>query len=833
MGGQDADRSRRSTRGAFASRLRDHRLSANLSQEELAERAGLSAQAISMLERGVRSAPRTSTIESLAAALGLDESQRQTLIAMARRRSEAAPEPGAPSRRLDAGPGGALARRDAGQVPRELPRPHADFTGREAELAAVCDLLDPARARSGLVVIDGMAGVGKSALAIQAAHRLVAAGAYPDGQLYVDLHGASPGLTPLPPHDALGRLLRSLGLDPASVPRDAEEAAARFRSLVATRRLLLVLDNARSTDQVRLVLPGSPSCAVVVTSREPLASVGAARRLRLDVLPPAPALELLARIGGLERIAGEPAAAAEVVRACGGLPLALRIAGARLALRPHWTVHDLAERLDDAAQRLQALHLGELAVRASFETSLRALTEGADRIDGDAAAAFGLLSTPDGPDLSLAAAARLLGRPEAVARNVLERLVDVQLLETVRSGRYRFHDLVRLYAREHAARSHSESERMAALGRLSGFYTATAWRTLSLLRPGDRRADTADPRWTGGGLAFPDTPAALAWLEAERGNLVAAIMQATRSADRAFSWELAGQLSRALFGFFVVRGHWTDWVRVNQAVLDAARQAADRAGQACTQADLGAAYEWLGRYPEAIASHQESLALFRELGDGDGEAGSLNNLGSIYDRLGRLTDAVDCLRESLVIFRRLAKRRGQATSLTNLGVAYRRLGRCDDAIACLEESLDIFRELDAVLAQANTLMQLGVVHRQQGRFPEAIACHRESLDLFTALGASFGQARSLHELGVAYRLSGHAEDAVICLRKSLAIARELNALGSQAQALRDLGDALLAAGCDREARSAWRDGLRLSERNQLPEVEEIRARLAHGTARAP
>lgn len=799
--------------GTFASLLHDHRLSANLSQEELAERAGLSVQAISMLERGVRSAPRASTIEVLAAALGLDEAQRQALIAAARRR------PARPD----------LA---AGQVPRELPRPPADFTGREAELAALCDLLDPATARMGLVVIDGMAGVGKSALAIQAAHRLVAAGAYPDGQLYVDLHGASPGLTPLDPQDILGRLLRSLGLDPGSEPRDVEEAAARFRSLVATRRLLLVLDDARAADQVRLVLPGSPSCAVVVTSREPLASVDAARTLRLDVLPPAPALELLARIAGEERIAREPAAATAVVRACGQLPLALKIAGARLAIRPQWTVHDLAERLADAAQRLQALQVGDLAVQASFETSLRALTESGDPVDLDAAAAFGLLSVPDGHDLGLAGAARLLGRPEAAARNVLERLVDVRLLETVGSGRYRFHDLVRLYAREHAARSYPESERMAALARLAGFYTATAWRTLSLLRPGDRRAGTADPRWTGGGLAFPDTSAALAWLEAERGNLVAAILQATHSADGSCPRELAGQLSRALFGFFVVRGHWQDWVRVNQAVLDAARRAADRAGEANALADLGSAYEWLGRYPEAIANHGEALALFRELGDGDGEAGSLNNLGSIHDRLGRLPEAIACLRESLGIFRRLGKRRGEATSLNNLGVAYRRLGRHDDAIACLQESLDLFRELDAVMAQANTLMHIGVVHGQQDRLAEAIACHRESLDLFRALGARYGQARSLQELGVAYRLSGRPQDAVTCLRDSLAIATELRALGSQVQALRDLGDALLAAGTDREARSAWRRGLRLSEAGQLPEAAEIRARLAERTVRA-
>jgi DNA-binding SARP family transcriptional activator len=335
--------------------------------------------------------------------------------------------------------------------PRQLPRASAAFTGRHDELARLERLLRPPGQGQGpvaIAAITGTPGVGKSALAIHAAHQV--ADHFADGQLYLDLQGATPGLAPLDPLDALGRMLRSLGLDPGHIPADADEAAARFRSLTAARRLLVVLDNAHDAAQVRLLLPAGPGCAALVTGRQALGTLEGARLLELDLLPHEEAIELLARIAGPERIGAEPRAAAEVVGYCGLLPLAIQIAGTRLADRPTWPVSELASRLADPAGRLDELTVGDLAVRASFEVSLTALQTSPNPVDRQAAAAFGLLTLPNGADLGLETAARLLNRSRLTTQTLLERLVDARMLETPRSHRYRFHDLLRLYAHEQA-----------------------------------------------------------------------------------------------------------------------------------------------------------------------------------------------------------------------------------------------------------------------------------------------------------------------------------------------------------------------------------------------
>jgi len=713
-------------------------------------------------------------------------------------------------------------------VPRELPRPAADFTGRDAELADLLALLDPPRpdGRRPVVIsaIDGMGGVGKSALAIHAAHRVVTDGRYPDGQLYVDLQGSTAGVPPLAPLDALGRMLRSLGLDPSAIPTDAEEAAARFRSLAAARSLLVVLDNAHGAEQVRPLLPGSPTCGVLVTSRQPLTMLEGTHAIHLDVLPRPQALELLGHVVGRQRIAAEPRAAAEVVRWCGALPLAIRIAGARIAARPSWPVQELADHLADATRRIEALRAGEAAVRASFDVSLHVLLRGRDAADREAADAFGLLSLPDGPDLGVAVAARLLDAPEPATEAWLERLVDAQLLETPRPARYRFHDLVRLYAREHAAVRHSEAERRAALTRAMGFYTATAWGTLAVLRPGDRRLATADPRWTAGGLPFADATAALAWLETERANLLAGITQA--AAGAAVEPELPGQLTQALFGFCYARSYWHEWVQANEAALQVARRIEDRAAQAIAHDDLGVAYERLGRFATAVERGREALAIFRELGDRRGQAGSLNNLSIAYERQGRFAELVECQRDSVVIFRELGDRRGLAGSLNNLGIEFGRQGRHEEAITSLRESLGISRELGDRLSEAGGLHSLGVVYGQASRHEEAIACLLDGLTICRELGIRQGEAHTLSDVGVVHRRLGRHGEAIARLRESLAIFRELGARRDQAVVLRELGDALRDAGLGHEVRPVLEEALAISEALQIPEADEIRDRLA-------
>jgi DNA-binding SARP family transcriptional activator/tetratricopeptide (TPR) repeat protein len=676
-------------------------------------------------------------------------------------------------------------------VPRQLPGDVATFTGREAELRRLAVLLDPGTEPRGPVVIsaiDGMGGIGKSALAIRAAHQL--AERFPDGQLYLNLQGATPGLGPLEPLEALGRMLRALGTDPGQVPAEVEEAAARLRSLAAGRRLLLVLDNAHDAAQVRPLLPASPTCAVLVTSRQVLATLdlGGAQPLHLDALPPGQALELLARIAGPRRVAAEPDAAGEVVRHCGYLPLAIRIAGARLAARPAWPVGELARRLADATRRLEELSVGGIGVRASFDVSLEALRGSADPVDQAAARAFGLLSLPDGADLEVAAAARLLDQTEQAAGTLLERLVDAQLLQTPRPGRYQFHDLLRLHAREQASGQCPEAERRAALTRLFGFYTASAWSTLALLRPGDHRLATADPRWTGDGRRFADASSALEWLEAERANLLAAVAQTAGTSGAggaAIPAALAFQLTRALYGFFLVRSHWTAGVQANQTTLELARRAGDRSAQACACSDLGSIYLWLGRYREALACQEASLVLFREAGDRAGHATSLTRMGLVHWRLGHDQEALACQRQSLALFRELGDRHGQALAVGNLGTAYEKLGCYQEALRCQQECLSMYRELGDRHGQAYALTDLGRIYQRLGRHREALGCHQESLPVFREVGDRHGEA----------------------------------------EALRDLGDALLRVGHQRQARDVWTQALALCEALQIPEAEELRARL--------
>ena len=721
-------------------------------------------------------------------------------------------------------------------APRELPRPAADFTGRVDELAMLRGWLAVDAAGKGgaatptaeagqpapTCAIGGMAGVGKSALAIEAANQL--ADSFPDGQLYVNLQGATPGLSPLDPLDALGGMLRTLGHDPTQIPGQVQEAAARFRSLTAGRRLLIVLDNADSARQVRPLLPGSPTCAVLVTSRRALVTLEGAHLLQLDALPEPQALALLGRVAGPQRIAAEPRAAVAVVASCGWLPLAIRIAGSRLAARPSWPVGLLADLLADATRRLEELAIGELAVRASFEISLHSLQDSPDPVDHAAVSAFGLLGLPDGPDIGVAAAAGLLDQPEPRTRTVLERLVDAQLLETPQPGRYQFHDLLRLYARQHATSQHPEPERLAASTRAFAFYTATAWHTLALLRPGDHRLATANPRWTRGGQQLADIPAALAWLERERANLLATIAQ-TAAAAPAVPGELAGQLTRALSAFFDRRGYWHDAVQANRTVLELARRTHDRVGQAHAHNDLGFAYRRLGRHTEAIASLRDGLALSQELDDLSGQAYSLGSLGSVYAALRRYQEALTLQRESLAIWRRLDDSLGQATNLINLAHVYGELGRYPEAITSLEESLAIWRQRGDRRGRATSVGILGVVYGRLGQPARALTCHRESLRLSREVGDSRGQAISLGDLGIVYGQLGEPAKALACLRESLTIFQELGHRAGQMRALRDLADILRTAGRHQQARAAWREALAIARTLGTPEAQEILARL--------
>ena len=679
--------------------------------------------------------------------------------------------------------------------PAQLPADVAAFTGRSQHLGELDRLLaSGADTTAGVLsAIAGTAGVGKTALAVHAAH--LSARHFPDGQLYANLHGASAGLQPLQPLDVLGRFLRALGIDPSAVPAELEEASAMFRSQVTDRRLLVVLDNAADAAQVAPLLPASSGCGALVTSRQLLTGLDGAKHLNLDVLPASDAIELLGRLVGEERVTAEPEAAAEVARCCGWLPLALRIAGARLAARPSWPVKALAERLGDTQRRLDELELAEAGVRTSFAVSCEQLAASAETVDHAAAGLFDTLGLLDGPEVGVAVVARLLDQPEEAAERALERLVDAQLLETPAPGRYRFHDLLRLYAREQASRRHPEPERAAALGRAFGLYVATAWRTLALLRPGDPRLARADDRWTTGGLELADAATALDWLDTERANLLAAIRQA--AATPGVPAEITIQLAQALFGYFSVRSHWRDWVQVNQTALGIARRLGDLAAQAQAHNDLGLGHSRPGRFREALACHQQSLAIRRELGDQQGQAASLGNLGTLHAWQGQPDQALAYLRESLAIHRELGDQRGQASGLGNLGYVHERQARYQAALACHQASLEIYRELGDRRGQAASLGNIGKVHQREGRYQEALACQQECLDIFRDLGDPSGQAESLRDFGIVHQRQGRHEQALACLRESLDLYRQLGAPYGQAESLRELGMVLRALGTPR------------------------------------
>src|SRR5580692_11396281 len=453
-------------------------------------------------------------------------------------------------------------------VPAQLPADVADFTGRDDQVRRLVDLLSSAGAddESGAVriaLVAGAGGLGKTSLAVHAAHR--ARASFSDGQLYVDLLGATPH--PLPAADVLARFLRDLGVDGREIPVDEDERAARYRTILAGRRMLIVLDNARDAAQVRSLLPGSAACAVLVTTRSRMADLASTRLVDLNVLDDDEALTLFTRVVGDERAAAEPEATAELLLACAGLPLAIRICAARLVTRSGWTIRAMANRLRDEHRRLDEMAVGDLAVRASFQVSFTTLPASAQPDGIDPADAFRMLGLWDGPSISSAAAAAMFGTTEDLAIDALETLVDAHLLESKSPDRYKFHDLLRVYSSERAVADLPEQTRNAAIARLLEWYMRTADAAGTAVAP-DRYDIPLAPGGAAPPLSFGTAEDALAWYDGERVNLVAATRQAAESGLHEIAWRLPAPL----FQLFNSRGNWTDGIAANRVALQSARQ---------------------------------------------------------------------------------------------------------------------------------------------------------------------------------------------------------------------------------------------------------------------
>jgi len=670
--------------------------------------------------------------------------------------------------------------------PAQVPPEPAGFAGRTAELRQLHAMLPGTAGPAPVVVVTGTAGVGKTTLAARFARQ--AAPRFPDGQLYVNLRGFDPSGAPTEPAAALRVFFAALGVPPSQVPATLEAQTGLFRSLLEGRRMLLLLDNARSTEQVRPLLPSSPECMVVITSRSQLTGLVAtegARSLALDVLSAAEARDLLAGRLGQDRMAAEPEAAAELVAHCAGLPLALSVTCARAVTRPGVLLADLGAELRDARRRLDALETGDVLtdLRAVFSWSYRRLSEPAARM-------FRLLGVHPGPDVSVAAAATLAGLPADQARAALAELTRASLLTEDAAGRVSCHELLRAYAAEQAVGDEGQAPRAAARRRLLDYYARSACAASTRLYPARGRVELPPPLPDVAAEEFASYEAALAWFGAEHRVLHAVIALAAESGFNAYCWTLAWYWSPIL-----KRSGQTHEV---EAVLRKALACAHRLGDPVSLAhvhyDLG---HVSGRLGDFAASHEHlklALELFTELRDGANMGQVRHGLAIVLTQQDRWAEALDHAIEGLRLRRQFATPAVVAYSENAVGWIYAHLGRHVDALRHCRRALELHRESGSRSGAADTLDSIAYAHAGLANYEQAIAHYEQAVDI--------------------YRDIGDAED--------------------QSYSLIQLGDAQLAVGRQARARDSWERALAVLAAVPGVDTRQIRARLAQlATAGGP
>jgi DNA-binding SARP family transcriptional activator/Tfp pilus assembly protein PilF len=752
-----------------------------------------------------------------------------------------------------------LAGAGADVVPRQLPAAVGCFTGRATELAALTGLLDaqPAARPQAMVIsaIGGTAGVGKTALAVHWAHEV--AGNFPDGQLFVNLRGYDPDRL-MPAADALAGFLRALGVPGQNIPLDVDECAALYRSLLAGRRMLVVLDNARSAEQVRPLLPSTPTCAVVVTSRDALAGLVArdgANRLDLDLLPLDDAVSLMRVLIG-QRVDAVPVAARALAERCSRLPLALRVAAEWAAASPGVPLAALAEELA-GQRRLDLLEAGgdpRTGVRAVFSWSYR-------HLDPVTARGFRLVSSHPGPDLDLYAAAAAAGATLEEARHAVDLLVRANMIQPAGPDRYGLHDLLRGYARELSATEDAADERRSALTRLFGHYLHAASTAMDILYPGERHRRPRIPAPASAVPPLAEPAEARMWLDAERVNLIAV---AAYTADHGWPGH-AIRLATTVFRYLEVAGHYPEAVTITAharraardsgdlaaearalsdlAVIDLRqsrfqqaetnlrqalglyRQTGDPTGQARVLGNLGIASFQQGRYSEASDRNEQALAQYRQAGDQFGEARTLNNLGLLDLRMGRYDRASDRLRQAAALGGETSNWAVTSQSLVNLALVDLRQGRYAQAGDCMREAEAINGDTSNVAVTAGGLACLGLIDLRQGRHEQAASRLRQALKLSRESGDRCGEAEALHGLGEVFLATGQADRAIARYRAALDLASAIDDKYEQARALCGLADSHHAAGEPVRAHREWRQALALFSVLGTPEADDIRDRL--------
>jgi DNA-binding SARP family transcriptional activator len=670
-------------------------------------------------------------------------------------------------------------RQRAAVVPRQLPAAAPYFTGRAAEMAELARLLPGAGADTAVVicVIAGTAGIGKTALAVHWAHQV--ADRFPDGQLHINLQGFGPSGAPVTPAEAVRLFLDGLGVAPERIPADLDAQAALYRSLLPGKQILIVLDNARDPAQVRPLLPGSPGCLVLVTSRSQLTGLAAAdgaRLLTLDVLTEPEAREMLALRLAPGRVAAEPAAVTELTALCARLPLALSIAAALAAARPGRPLAELVAGVRATQARLDALGTRDAAtdMRTVLSWSLRQVSQPAARM-------FRLLGVHPGPDITVAAAASLAGVPLTHARQAIADLADAHLISEHLPWRFTFHDLLRAYAAEQARRHDSDAGRRAALHRVLDHYLHTASAASLLLSYRD--PITLSPLQPG---VVPeeltDREQALAWFQAERQVLLGAARQAAESGFSVHAWQLSWAMATFLDWF----GYWHEMAATQQSALASAQRIGDEYGQAEARRHLARGLIRLGAVADAITQLTTAIELGAQVGDGVLQARAHHDLGGVFESQGRIHDAFGHAEQAMRLYREAGHRWGEALALSGMGWSHAQLGRYHEALDFCGQAMTIFRELDIRLGQSATLDSLGYIHHQLGEYAEAISCFRGALSIDGAAGDR----------------------------------------RTQAEILIHLGDSQLATGNQQEARAAWQEALSIVEAIHGPDPDRVRSRLS-------
>ena len=687
----------------FASLLRKLRREARLTQEELAEAAALSVRAVSYLEGGMVTSPQKDTVRLLADALGLIGPVRAGFEAAARGR---------------AAPGGVAA------ATRTLPRDIASFTGRQQQLEQLAETVAGAGGVVAIHAIGGMAGVGKTAFAVHAAHRL--ADRFPGGQIFLPLHGHTPGQQPVDPEDALASLLLTAGVAAGQIPPGLEARMALWRDRLAGRQLLLVLDDAASSEQVLPLLPGAGGSLVLVTSRRHLSALEDATAVSLDTLPPGEAAALLIRLAGRAGLSPAYPAVAEITRLCGYLPLAIGMVARQLHHHPAWSVAGRAAELAAARDRLELMATENLSVAAAFDLSYGDLT-------GDQQRLFRRLGLHPGADIDAYAAAALDGTGLAAARRGLEALYDQYLLSEPAEGRYRMHDLIREHARALAGRVDPDRDRDGTTARLLDYYEHVAARADALIgrqaRPAPAFADGTVP------AAVPTLAGreqALAWARAERSSLIACLDHATTTGQHA---RIIG-LTAGLAGLLRRDGPWAEAITRHGAAIQATQYLGDRLGQANALHDLGDMRRLTDDYPAAAQALKQALDIYRDLGNRLGQANVLRELGIVRRLTGDYPAAAQAHEQALDIYHDIGNRNGEAVALNDRGTLHRVCGELAQAEGCHQQALELARAIASSWNEAHAVAGLGRCALAVGHVARAEVLLRQALEIFQRIGAA-------------------------------------------------------------------------------------------------